>query len=520
VSGSVEVETLALNRLVDARRRLAARRYSQLAISGSPPDHEVGYGLTAAIALVSRPARVLTVDLELGRIRTMSLRRYLAAAVPFGCLQVLAGAAAVGVQGLLTSVVAPARPLSGTWSSRNRKLRRVLYLRPSSGVSSPVGGSVTHAHEVIRAMTAQGVEVDAFTSDAAIAMTALRAPNPPCRWRVVEVSRALKALPATAALGSDLALIRAALPIARRSDMIYQRHARFSLVGALLSRLTGVPLFLEYNGSQQFVGRYWNPTPLKHQLAQCEEAALRTAARILVVSEVDRKNLVARGIEPERVILNPNGVAVEQFANGGGSEVRRKFGFADDDFVIGFVGSFGPWHGAPVLARAFCLVVDGVPHARLVLVGEGHELEATRQILAEAGVEKRVVYAGQVPPSEIPTYLDACDVLASPHVPLPDGVEFFGSPTKLFEYMASGRAIVASCLGQIADVLEHGRTGWLVPPGDVHALALGLKRLADAPDLRRELGGRARRTAQEFHTWRRNAECVIDAFDCLVGESS
>jgi glycosyltransferase involved in cell wall biosynthesis len=123
---------------------------------------------------------------------------------------------------------------------------------------------------------------------------------------------------------------------------------------------------------------------------------------------------------------------------------------------------------------------------------------------------------GSIPPSDVPSHLDACDILVSPHVPLPDGVEFFGSPTKLYEYMAAGKAIVASRLGQIGDVLEHGVTAWLVEPGDMGGLTAALRTLAEAPDLRLELGARARQQAIDHHSWRLNARQVIAAYDSVV----
>ena len=79
----------------------------------------------------------------------------------------------------------------------------------------------------------------------------------------------------------------------------------------------------------------------------------------------------------------------------------------------------------------------------------------------------------------MPAYLDACDVLVSPHVDLGGGVDFFGSPTKLFEYMASGKPIVASRLGQIGDVLVDGESAILVTPGDQHELVEALEVLLD-----------------------------------------
>jgi glycosyltransferase involved in cell wall biosynthesis len=288
----------------------------------------------------------------------------------------------------------------------------------------------------------------------------------------------------------------------------------------MLARLTGKPLILEYNGSEVYFGRYWNPTTLRRRLALAENAVLEAAARIIVVSEVDRRLLVQRGIGSERIVLNPNGVAAERFANGGGSDIRAGHGLDAADLVIGFVGTFGSWHGAPVLAQAFTDAAASLPQARLLLVGDGPELKAARSIVRNAGLEGRTIVTGQVPPSDVPGYLDACDILVSPHVPLQGSVEFFGSPTKLFEYMAAGKAIVASRLGQIGDVLEHRVTAWLVEPGVSDELAQALRMLAEAPDQRRELGENARRQAIERHSWRENARRIADAYRELAGEET
>jgi glycosyltransferase involved in cell wall biosynthesis len=115
-----------------------------------------------------------------------------------------------------------------------------------------------------------------------------------------------------------------------------------------------------------------------------------------------------------------------------------------------------------------------------------------------------------VPHAAMPDHLAACDVLVSPHGRQADGGEFFGSPTKLYEYMAVGRPIVASRLGQIAEVLEDQVTALLVEPDDPRALAEAIVRLVDDACLRRRLGCGARAAAEERHTWRQNAQRVID----------
>ena len=122
---------------------------------------------------------------------------------------------------------------------------------------------------------------------------------------------------------------------------------------------------------------------------------------------------------------------------------------------------------------------------------------------------------GAVAHERVPALLDACDILVSPHVPLDAGAEFFGSPTKLFEYMAMGKGIVASRLGQIGEVLEHEETALLVDPGNVAQLTGAILRLTSSAELRHRVGAAARRTAVERYTWKHNAQRVLDAYHAL-----
>jgi glycosyltransferase involved in cell wall biosynthesis len=209
--------------------------------------------------------------------------------------------------------------------------------------------------------------------------------------------------------------------------------------------------------------------------------------------------------------VNANGVDTERYRpDVDGRPVRRQYGL-DDSIVVGFIGTFGPWHGAEVLARAFTALLkrDPAMSARLLMVGDGANAAEVRRILHEGGAGDRASLTGIVPQEEGPAYLAACDVLVSPHVSNPDGTPFFGSPTKLFEYMAMGKAIVASDLDQIGEVLAHDRDAWLVPPGDVSRLADGIERLVRDADLRARLGANARRKALADHTWRQHTRRTI-----------
>jgi glycosyltransferase involved in cell wall biosynthesis len=281
--------------------------------------------------------------------------------------------------------------------------------------------------------------------------------------------------------------------------------------GLRIARQMNVPLVVEYNGSEIWMSRHWG-RPLRHEALsdRIERLNLRAADLVVVVSRTMKDEIVGRGVDAARVLVNPNGVDPDRYSPAvDGSPVRAKHDLTNS-IVIGFIGTFGPWHGAETLARAFVTLRAANPRLRLLMIGAGATMEEVRRILSEGGALDATVFTGLVPQEEGATHLAACDVLVSPHVANPDGSPFFGSPTKLFEYMAMGKAIVASWLDQIGEVLEDNTTALLVPPGDVEALANGIARLAGDQALRDRLGAEARRVALERYTWREHTRRTIE----------
>ena len=236
------------------------------------------------------------------------------------------------------------------------------------------------------------------------------------------------------------------------------------------------------------------------------------AALISAPAEGLRQELLAAGVPNEKILLNPNGVDAGRFhPRCGGSAIRAHLGIASDDVVACFVGTFGPWHGIPVLEEAILQLYrsSGQSRLRFVLIGDGPLQPEARRKLREHEAAGQVIFTGLLAHSDVPSYLDAADILLSPHLPMPDGRPFIGSPTKLFEYMAMGKAIVASRLDQLAEVLEHGRTAWLVAPGNVEDLVEGVFALSSDPALRQRLGVNARAEAIQKHTWTQNTRRIL-----------
>ena len=395
---------------------------------------------------------------------------------------------------------------------------RVVYLRSTPGPGTQAGGAASHIKGVVEGLEALGVHVEIISNDQIAGLN-----FPEERFTVIppQPGGGTRAL---FDIHNNLVFTRGAVPLIERADpnFIYQRYARFSWAGVVAAMRIKRPLFLEYNGSEVWVGKHWDRVGSLDLLERYERLNLDAATRIFVVSEVERRNLEGRGVRAEKIIVNPNGVDVERFRPGvGGAEERRELGIKEDEVVVGFVGTFGPWHGVEKLAEAIKLITTGghggPPQQRpkFLLVGSGSlhaEVEKELESETKAG---RVIFTGAVGHDRVPKLLDACDILVAPHVPLADGSEFFGSPTKIFEYMAMGKGIVASRLGQIGEVLVDEETALLVEPGNVGELGQAIVRLVESDTLRTRLGARAREAAEREHTWMHNARRVLEAYQSL-----
>jgi glycosyltransferase involved in cell wall biosynthesis len=384
---------------------------------------------------------------------------------------------------------------------------RIALLKTEFWFNVRAGGSVSHALGVVNGMRALGLEPRLWSTS--------RLPLPPdVLEQNVIAPKSRPALLEDAAMAAFTPrFVSVVLPQLRafRPSLIYHRHDVFSLAGLALARKLRVPLILEVNSSEVWVRRAWSRLTWRRLAEAMERVAFRNADRLILVSEELVPVVLRAGADRARVVVNPNGVDVSRFhPDDRGETVREPF--PPDAVVCGFLGTFTRWHGVLFLAGQVAGLAKARPHLRFLFVGDGDMRPAVEERLARDGVAGAARFTGLIEPERVPEHLAACDILLSPHLPFEDGTPFFGSPTKLFEYLASGRPVVASRLGQIGRVVEHEETGLLFEPGDAEAFQAAVLRLVDHPEERRRMGERARQRAEERHTWVANVRRSLEGW--------
>ena len=313
----------------------------------------------------------------------------------------------------------------------------------------------------------------------------------------------------------NLTFFRAAMRAAEQlnPDFIYERYSLWAVAGLCVAKKRSIPLVLEVNAPLAYEQQHYRAGVICPPLARWVEAVIwRKAHLVIPVSESLHSQLRKAKVKSELVHVLPNAVDTGLFHMGlDGSRVRQRFNL-EGRFVIGFVGTFKRWHGVDLLLSAFRELHSADPSTRLLLAGDGPLRSQFELEVQKAGLRQAVTFAGALAHEDVPHYLAAMDIAVAPYPALDD---FYFSPLKLFEYMAAGRAVVASRVGQIAEVVVDGVTGLLSEPGNVADLVGCIRRLRDNPALCKELGRNAN-AACSGRTWAQNAAAVIDRVEPLV----
>jgi glycosyltransferase involved in cell wall biosynthesis len=403
-----------------------------------------------------------------------------------------------------------------TWGERIARrlgrtpgIERVLYLSADRGVPVRGGkGASVHVRAVVDALHRHGVEVTVVTTrrgprDGPQLAAPLVETGSGGRWkRTVErlASRTGGGTPLARALlrlidNVPVYVTGARLAMHRRPDLVYERYALTAAAGSLIARRFRVPHVVEVNAPLADEEARYRGLRLGAVAHALEGWILRRADRVVVVSRALEAHVERLGVASERIIVLPNAVDPARFHPHRDGRAVRRLHQLDGDFVIGFSGTLKPWHGLHHLLHAVARTATVHPATRLLVIGDGPERADLQELGNELGIEDRVRFVGHVDHHRVGDYLAACDVLVAPYGPIEN---HWFSPLKVAEYLAVGRPVVASAIGQLEE-LRDAPGMLLVPPGDEAALAEMLSRLAVEPDGRAWLARQA--AAARPRTW-------------------
>jgi glycosyltransferase involved in cell wall biosynthesis len=378
---------------------------------------------------------------------------------------------------------------------------RIAYICADQGV--PVfgrKGCSIHVQEVVRALLRRGAQVDLFTprneGTPPAGLESARLHPLPIAAQKDPAAREQAAFQANGAL-------RQVLEREGPFDLVYERYSLWSHAGMDYAQAVGIPGLLEVNAPLIDEQVRYRVLVDRGRAEWVAHRVYGNASALIAVSREVAAYLSQFPQAEPRVRVIPNGVNPDRFR----ADQRPTLPPSPGSFTIGFVGTLKPWHGLSTLVDAFDRLHADDPTIRLLLVGDGPERSRIQQQLNDPDAHSAVRFTGSVDPSEVPGLLASMDVAVAPY---PCTSNFYFSPLKVYEYMAAGRAVVASRIGQLIELIEHEVTGLLCDPGNPHELAGALRRLRDDMALRVRLGQAARSRIQREHSWQETIQRILD----------
>jgi glycosyltransferase involved in cell wall biosynthesis len=276
----------------------------------------------------------------------------------------------------------------------------------------------------------------------------------------------------------DLGAFRRLLCLLReeRIDLVHAHLAYASIWGSLASRKTGIPYVATLHVPPSGAPRFSREGIRESLLVRALD---RWATRVIAVSGAAREAWIRRGgLDPSKIVVVGNGIEVEAFQPGTGTRTAEP--------LVTTVSVLREGKGIEVLLDTVPAILEAHPNARFLIVGDGPLREALAARAERLSLGDRVTWAGFR--RDVPSLLAESDLFVLPS--LADAY-----PTALMEAMAAGLPAVSTRAGGIPEIVDDGRTGRLVPPGDPEALALAVSALLSSPAEREALGLAARQEA-------------------------
>ena len=292
------------------------------------------------------------------------------------------------------------------------------------------------------------------------------------------------------------------------------------LVGNAVAAHFGLPSIYEVRG-------LWEITRISRQpafedstyfemMVKMETQACREATGCLAITQGLIKEINRRLGQPRDVGYLPNGVEIERFSpRGPDDELRAQLGFPPEAVIIGYIGSIVSYEGLDLLMEALPQVKAATNTSfRVLIVGDGAYMERVQAACKANELDDVVTFTGRVPHEEVEAYYSLVDVAPFPRLPQP--VTELVSPLKPFEAMAMEKAVIASDVYALTEIVQHEHTGLLFEKGDASSLANVLLRFIEDEQLRAECGKTARIWVEKERDWSNISLTLDETYKALL----
>jgi PEP-CTERM/exosortase A-associated glycosyltransferase len=305
-----------------------------------------------------------------------------------------------------------------------------------------------------------------------------------------------------------------------KPDILHAHSPALNGLAALrVAKKYGLPVvyecraFWEDAAVDHGTSREWG---LRYRLSRAlETRVFRAANAVTTICEGLRGDIVARGIDEDKVTVIPNAVDIENFDAGlaADEELIDKLGLRGKT-VLGFIGSFYAYEGIPLLLEALASMRESAPDIVLILVGGGPQEGDIRLAIESLGLGEAVVMTGRVPHETVQDYYNLIDVLVYPRLGM--RLTHLVTPLKPLEAMAQGRLVVASDVGGHRELIEHGKTGYLFKADDAGDLANTIALLLAGKNRWQEMRVAGRQFVERERSWEASASRYQSVYGALL----
>lgn len=307
--------------------------------------------------------------------------------------------------------------------------------------------------------------------------------------------------PVTFHILSTLCLLSVGL---RKFNVIYVRQMN-SFLPFLIAKLYGVTSYFEIPNDPYI--DYETISKYKRWVVKwIDGICMRLSNHIVVLSEWSRHRIHELGGEPlSKILVFPSGTDTTLFHPVPKEDCCLKLKLDSSRKYVGFIGSFLAYQGLDTLIKAAPLTITKIPDVRFILVGDGPMREEWERMVLAQGLQDDFIFTGHVPYKNVPDYVGAMDVCVAPHHKDTNQA----SPVKLFDYMASGRAIVASDIEVVREIVADSGSAILVPPNIPEEIADAIITLLQNNNLRNELSQKGRDYALKHYDRKRLTSAIF-----------